>query len=45
MHLSEEVRLLSARLKAADDKAEARLAQVRNHGEGARLVQLWPGNV
>lgn len=31
MHLSEEVRLLAAKLKAADDKAQARLAQVWRH--------------
>lgn len=30
MHLSEEVRLLTAKLKAADDKAQARLAQVQH---------------
>lgn len=37
MHLSEEVRLLTAKLAAAEDKTQARLVQVR-----ARLPPVFP---
>lgn len=40
MHLSEEVRLLTAKLKAADDKTQAKLAQVSWHALPVFLLLL-----